>query len=134
MKQNKSTKVTSKANPTISSSKRYKIYCTPTFLDEANIMAQKYLNIRADFHALRDQFRIDPIKGNKALGGDLYKVRMAISDKNKGKSAGARVIIKVYESDRKIYVLSVYDKSVQENLVESTLNFFRKLKFLFFWI
>lgn len=94
-------------------------------------MAKKYHNIHDDFMSLRDQFRIDPITGNDALGGEVYKVRMPISDKNKGQSAGARVIIKVYNDRKIVYVLSVFDKSVSENIVVKALNVFRKMKFFF---
>lgn len=47
---------------------------------------------------------------------------MAITDKNKGERAGARVIIEVQVVDKDVYVLSVYDKSVRSDLVKGELE------------
>lgn len=66
--------------------------------------------------------KVDPVTGNESLGNELYKVRMAISDKNKGQSGGARVIIQVKIIDRVVYVLDVYDKSDTENKIITELN------------
>ena len=53
------------------------------------------------------------------LGDNTRKVRMAISAKSKGKSAGARIIsfhllIDVVNTD--IYLLDIYDKSKKETI------------------
>lgn len=45
------------------------------------------------------------------LGHGLYKVRLAITSKGKGKSGGARVITFLLTEDREVYLLSIYDKS-----------------------
>lgn len=47
----------------------------------------------------------------KPLGNNCFKIRMAISSKNKGKSGGARVITYVKIVDEIVYLLSIYDKS-----------------------
>jgi hypothetical protein len=47
------------------------------------------------------------------LGHDCYKIRMAISSKNKGKSAGARVITHVHVKGSSVYLIAIYDKSDQ---------------------
>lgn len=71
---------------------------------------------------MRDQFRNDPITGNDAMGQDVYKVRMQITNKNQGQSGGARVIIQVKVVEKVVYVLSVYDKSVAETIVDKALK------------
>ncbi len=53
-------------------------------MKEAQKMLKKYPHIKEDFFRLRDLLRIDPITGNDALGKDVFKVRMQITDKNKG--------------------------------------------------
>lgn len=52
----------------------------------------------------------------------MYKVRMPIADKGQGQRGGARVIIEVIVADKEVYVISVYDKSVLENILDKTLD------------
>jgi mRNA-degrading endonuclease RelE of RelBE toxin-antitoxin system len=135
MKQNKSTQGKGMANHSTSSSKRFKIICTSVFLEEAKRLAKKHPHIRNDFFTLRDQLRIDPVTGNDSLGNDMYKVRMPISDTNKGQSGGARVIIQVKLIDKTVYILSVYSKSEISTIIDSALQKLLKrcnLKMIFF--
>lgn len=68
------------------------------------------------------------MRGNDALGKECYKVRMNITDKNVGESGGARIIIQVKIIDKKVYVLSVYDKSEKKDLLENELDKILKKK------
>ena len=111
-----------KEHPLTNSSKRFKIICTTNFLQEAKQLARKYPNIKKDFFELRDVLKTDPITGNNSLGNNVFKVRMQISDKNKGQSGGARVIIQVKIIDHVIYVLSVYDKSKFSTILDETIK------------
>jgi hypothetical protein len=64
-----------------------------------------------------------------ALGNDCYKIRMAISSKAKGKSEGARIITYVKITMRTVFLLSIYDKSVAENISDKEIQErLRKLK------
>lgn len=63
----------------------------------------------------------NPIQGTP-LGKDCYKIRMAISSKNKGKSGGARIITNVHIVGETIYLLSIYDKNQKSNLDEGELD------------
>lgn len=51
-----------------------------------------------------------------SLGGDIFKIRMAIQSKGRGNSAGARVITFVLFPDFKIFLLTIYDKSEQSSI------------------
>ncbi|MCY7410186.1 MAG: type II toxin-antitoxin system RelE/ParE family toxin [Chitinophagales bacterium] len=53
-----------------------------------------------------------------ALGKNCFKIRMAITSKGRGKSGGARIITHVFVAGTIIYLLSIYDKSDQENISE----------------
>lgn len=121
MKQKKFTPEGKEENRLMSSSKKYKIILTTIFQNEAKRLAKKYPHIKEDFLRLRDQLKEDPITGNDALFKNMYKVRMPITDKVRGQSGGARVIIQVKIIDRVVYVISVYDKSEMENLTEEIL-------------
>jgi len=60
------------------------------------------------------------------LGNDVYKVRLAIKSKNKGKSGGARIITYLVDKNTVVYLLSIYDKSekvsVSDNEIKSMIS------------
>jgi len=59
------------------------------------------------------------------LGGNYRKVRMAIASKNKGKSAGARVItynMLINIESAEIYLLDIYDKSQKESVTKEEIH------------
>jgi hypothetical protein len=53
------------------------------------------------------------------IGDDCYKI-------SKGKSGGARVITYVLFIEEKVYLLSIYDKSEQENISDKIIEMLRK--------
>ena len=56
------------------------------------------------------------------LGKDCYKIKFAITSKQKGKSGGARIITCVKLVKSKIYLMAIYDKSEKENISEQDLD------------
>ena len=60
------------------------------------------------------------------LFGDVYKIRMAVKSKGKGKRGGARVIyfnVFAQRTDRnEIVLLSIYDKSDQNSISDSEIR------------
>ena len=56
------------------------------------------------------------------LGNDCYKIRLAIADKNQGKSGGARVITYVIVDETTVFLLTIFDKSEQDNIVDKELK------------
>lgn len=103
------------------SSKKFKVIPTQNFIDEAVEIRKKYPNIKEDFTNLRKELQKDPEIGED-LGGGLFKVRMAITEKGDGKSGGARVIVYVKKMDRIVYVLSAYLKSEWDTAIISALK------------
>lgn len=128
MKLNKSKQERKKQNLSKNSSANYKIIPTDIFISEAKKLAKKYPNIKNDFFELQKILRKDPITGNISLGKDCYKVRMAISDKNSGQSGGARIIIEVKIINKKVYILSVYDKGEKGDLFDKELEKILKMR------
>ncbi|MEL7587735.1 MAG: type II toxin-antitoxin system RelE/ParE family toxin [Prolixibacteraceae bacterium] len=64
---------------------------------------------------------IDAIEKASAadLGGGIFKYRLSVKSKNKGKSGGFRVItfeLLVAENDKDITLLTIYDKSEQPSI------------------
>ena len=91
------------------------------FKKEAKKLIKKYPSIALEIQDLLDSLEIDPIQG-EPLGKDCYKIRMAIASKNKGKSGGSRVITCVKVVNETVFLLSIYDKSEQENIEDSKLK------------
>ncbi|HET6400693.1 MAG TPA: type II toxin-antitoxin system RelE/ParE family toxin [Candidatus Kapabacteria bacterium] len=52
----------------------------------------------------------------RSLGGGIFKIRLAIKSKGKGKSGGARVITAYFSKETVLYLLTIYDKSDQESI------------------
>jgi len=97
---------------------------TPEFERQIKRLAGKYPAIYKDLDSLLDKLEINPFTGTP-LGKSLYKIRLALSDKNKGKSGGARVITYVVIKNNKVFLTTIYDKSEQ-----STIDTNRLLKLL----
>ena len=93
----------------------YSIILTDHFKKEAKKLTKKYRSLKAELKTLGDDLAENPTTGT-SLGHDLYKVRLAIASKGKGKSGGGRVITCVRIVQEKVYLVSIYDKSQLENL------------------
>ena len=93
----------------------YSVVLTDHFKKEAKRLTKKYRSLKAELEALGDELAENPTTGTP-LGHDLYKVRLAIASKGKGKSGGARVITLVRIVQQTVYLVSIYDKSQLQNL------------------
>ncbi len=93
----------------------YQINTLSNFDHELKKLLKKYPSIGQDLKNLTKSLSENPFQGD-GLGRDCYKVRMAIGDKNKGKSGGARVITYVKVVGETITLLSIYYKSEQADI------------------
>ena len=98
---------------------------TNDFERAAKRLSKKYPSLAADIRNLKADLIENPYLGI-SLGDDMYKVRMAISSKNKGKSGGARVITCVQIVNDEIHLLTMYDKSEIDNISDEYLDELRK--------
>jgi len=99
----------------------YSIRPMPTFQKQFKKLLKRYKSLINDINELQMLLMKNPTQGTP-LGKDCYKIRMAISSKNKGKSGGARIITNVHIVGETIYLLSIYDKSQKSNLDEGELD------------
>lgn len=81
-------------------------------------LAKKFPSLKGELKTLISELKEDPSKGSP-IGNDCQKIRLAITNKGKGKSGGGRVIVHVVFKDGTAYLLTIYDKSKLENLTES---------------
>lgn len=88
-------------------------------------LSKKYRSMGEDFKTFKQSLEDNPMQGVD-LGGNVRKVRFAISSKAKGKSGGARVITfnvkKGDNGDITITLLSIYDKSEVDNVSDAYLK------------
>ena len=96
----------------------YSVIPTPDFIALFRKLAKKYPSLKTDLQKLVDTLAENPTTGT-SLGHNLYKIRMAISSKGRGKSAGARVITFLVANDSEVYLVHIYDKSQLDNLTKN---------------
>lgn len=99
----------------------YNIEVTDNFKKEAKHLLKKYPSLKNELSELFSSLEKSPEQGI-AIGKNCYKIRVAISSKGKGKSGGARIITHIQIVLTKVYLLSIYDKSEQEDLSEKDLS------------
>lgn len=87
-------------------------------------LKKKYPSLTEDLKIFSLDLRANPQQG-VPLGARLYKVRMAIVAKGKGKSGGARVItyrLLATQEHIEITLLTIYDKNEIDNLSDDYLR------------
>lgn len=84
-------------------------------------LVKKYPSLIQEIEELQQSLEENPLQGT-ALGHNCFKIRLSIASKGKGKSGGARVITCVKIIQETIYLLTIYDKSEQENITDNKLK------------
>lgn len=88
---------------------------TPQFVKDVKRLYKKYPSLSNDLKLLGQELSQNPALG-ESLGNNLFKIRINIRSKNKGKSGGGRVITWVKYEKNTIWLLTLYDKSALENI------------------
>jgi mRNA-degrading endonuclease RelE of RelBE toxin-antitoxin system len=101
-----------------------------------DFLAKKYRNIRSDLQPVIAELQQGNRLGDRLVGFGsniyIYKVRVANSNIQKGKSAGYRIIY-LLESETSILLLTIYSKSQQEDIevevddIQTILNNFMEM-------
>ncbi len=99
----------------------YKVELTSHFKKEAKRLVKKYPSLKAELAILFNELAENPTIGT-FLGHDVYKIRLAISSKGKGKSGGARVITYVHIDDTIVLLLSIYDKGKKDSISDKEIS------------
>ena len=105
---------------------------TKSFSSAAKPLLKKYHSLSKDLLNLEKELMGTPRLGT-SLGQDVYKIRLRISSKGKGKSGGARVISfvettligvtkKISDEEITVNLLSIYDKADVENISDNELK------------
>ena len=99
----------------------YKVKTIPTFEKELKRLAKKYHSLKKEYLELVQSLQKQPEQGSP-LGNNCFKIRSAIASKGKGKSGGARVITYIQVLQTSVYLLTIFDKSEQENIPDKELE------------
>ena len=92
---------------------------TELFDKQTKKLGKKYRNLKSDLKSLISDF--DTLhQSSTTIQKNLYKIRVANSSKNKGKSAGYRIYYYI-QLEETTYLLTIYDKSEIEMIDESLL-------------
>ena len=97
------------------SSMNFKVKASENFKKEAKRLSKKYPSLKIELEALGQELSKEPTLGIP-LGNDVFKIRLAISSKGKGKSGGARVITYVQINDETVLLLSIYNKGEKDSI------------------
>jgi len=84
-------------------------------------LVKKFPSLKEEIAALADQLAETPELGT-GIGQACYKVRLAIAAKGGGKSGGGRVITHVRIARKRVYLLSIFDKSEKDTLTDKELK------------
>lgn len=87
----------------------YKIVFSKYFQTNVKYLVKKYPSLKKEIHQLVANLKTNPKQGT-LLNKDLYKIRLSIASKGKGKSGGARVITLVQVTNTTVVLLTIYSK------------------------
>ncbi len=113
---------------------KVEIRVTKNFKKEAKPLIKKYPSFLVDLESLEKSLLLNPTFG-ESLGKNVYKIRLRIASKGKGKSGGARVITylekeiiavaEISAGEKTIVnLLTIYDKSERETISDKELKAF----------
>lgn len=99
----------------------YNIVPIDNFKKEAKRLIKKYSSLKSELIELNNQLEENPTIGTP-LGNDIYKIRLAIASKGKGKSGGARVMSFVKVIDSTVYLFSIYNKGDKDSITDKEIQ------------
>ena len=99
----------------------YNIELSATFKKEAKRLTKKYPSLKTELAALFAELEENPTIGTP-LGNDIYKIRLAIASKNKGKSGGARVLSFVKVTQTTVLLFSIFSKGEKDTISDKEIE------------
>ena len=100
---------------------KYKVVEQSLYQKAFKKLSKTYKNIDSDIDNFLKSIKVKEDLGIE-LKSNIFKVRVANSDKNKGKSAGQRLISYLAIVENELHLLYIYDKSKLTNLTEKEID------------
>jgi mRNA-degrading endonuclease RelE of RelBE toxin-antitoxin system len=98
----------------------FKIETIPRFEKDVKKLKKKFPKIKDDLLDLVDELSSNPEIGIN-LGENIFKVRFSNSSIPTGKSGGFRIIT-YYKTDDILYLVTIYSKTEQDNILTEKLK------------
>ncbi len=98
----------------------FKIETIPRFEKDVKKLKKKFPKIKNDLIDLIDKLSSNPEIGIN-LGENIFKVRVSNSSIPTGKSGGFRIIT-YYKTDTILYLVTMYSKTEQDNILTEKLK------------
>lgn len=98
----------------------FKIETTPRFDKDVKKLNKRFPKLKTDLTKLVAELKNNPTMGTD-LGENIYKIRLQNSSIPTGKSGGFRVISYYLVADT-LYLVTMYSKTDQENILDSELK------------
>ena len=99
----------------------YNVIPVDKFKRDAKRLVRKYPSLKEELVNLEIALSANPNEGT-SLGNNIYKIRLAIQSKGKGKSGGARVITYLFTEKEEVYLLTIYDKAEFDTMEDNTIK------------
>jgi mRNA-degrading endonuclease RelE of RelBE toxin-antitoxin system len=104
---------------------KIKVLASDDFRKKAKPLLKKYSSLKKELFELSEQLEINPEMGI-SLGDGLYKIKVGVKSKGKGKSGGVRVItyfvskLQVVENEefKVVHLATIYDKSEYDTITD----------------
>ena len=110
---------------------KVEIRITKSFKKAVKPLIKKYPSVIKDLERLQTELLENPANGI-SLGNNVYKIRLKITSKGKGKSGGARVvsylekeiigILEIAEEQTIVNLITIYDKAEKETISDAELR------------
>ncbi|MDQ7046906.1 MAG: hypothetical protein Q9M39_04540 [Sulfurovum sp.] len=94
----------------------------PSFKRKIKQYAKKFKGIKKDLISLQNTLKENPTNAIPIRDNDIFKIRLANSSLNKGKSSGYRVYYYYLDSESTITLMYIYSKNDQANLSDEDLD------------
>lgn len=109
-----------------------KVSITKSFKKQAKKLLKKYASLRIELMELESILLNNPYHGTK-INENIYKIRIAVKSKGKGKSGGLRAITyleteiifiteSLSNSEITVILIAIYDKSETENITSKEIT------------
>ena len=99
----------------------YSVLTTPNFDKEFKRLVKKYPSLKKEILQLAENLSLNPDIGTP-LGSNVYKIRIAIASKGKGKRSGARVMTFLKVENETITLFSIYSKGEKNDISDNEIN------------
>jgi len=99
----------------------YSVVLSANFKKEAKRLNKKYPSLKSELATLFIELEENPTLG-LPMGNDIYKIRLAIASKNRGKSGGASVLSFVKVIQTTVLLFAIYSKGEVDNLTDKQIR------------